>query len=68
MTNFLVMDTGRTVRVEIEAPSPQRARETAKRQLSGWVGDLEVYVKEDPLKGNRPATEEFFGARPPIIL
>lgn len=68
MTHFLVIDTGRTVRVEIEASSAQRAREKAKQQLSGWVGDLEVFVREDPLKGNRPATEEFFGARPPIIL
>lgn len=70
MTNFLVMDSGRSVRIEIDARSPQQAREQAKRQLSarGWIGELEVYEKEDPLVKNRAGTEEFFGARPPIIL
>ncbi len=67
---YLVMDAGRSARVEVEAPSPRQAREQAKQQLQarGWIGELEVYEREDPLKGNRPATEEFFGARPPIIL
>ena len=68
--NFLVRDSGRTAHIEVEATSPRMAREKAKQQLRsrGWVGELEVYVKEDPLKGNREGTEEFFGARPPIIL
>lgn len=67
---YLVMDSGRTTRTEVEAGSPRQARERARQQLGkrGWVGELEVYVKEDPLTGNREGTEEFFGARPPIIL
>lgn len=68
---YMVMDAGRSVKVEVTAASPIQAREQAKRQLSsrGWIGDLEVYEKEDPLKGKqREATQEFFGARPPIIL
>jgi hypothetical protein len=67
---YLVMDTARTARVEVDAMSPRQAREKAKGQLQarGWIGELEVYEKEDPLKGNKPGTEEFFGARPPIIL
>lgn len=66
---YLVMDSGRTAHVEVEATSARQAKEQAKKQLRrGWVGDLEVYVREDPLKGNRAGTEEFFGARPPIIL
>jgi hypothetical protein len=66
---YLVMDSGRTVHEEVEATSPRQARELAKRQIRrGWVGELEVYVREDPLKGNKAGTEEFFGARPPIIL
>lgn len=65
---YLVMDTARTTRVEVEATSARQAKEKAKHQLRGWIGELEVYVKDDPLKGNREGTEEFFGARPPIIL
>jgi len=64
------MDAGRSARIEVDAPSPRHAKEQAKRQLQarGWIGELEVYEKDDPLKGNRAGTEEFFGARPPIIL
>ena len=67
---YLVMDTGRSARIEVEATSPRQAREQAKQQLyaRGWIGELEVYEREDPLSGNRAGTEEFFGARPPIIL
>lgn len=65
---YLIMDSGRTVRVELDATSPLQAREKAKRQMRGWVGDLEVFIREDPLTANRAGTEEFFGARPPIIL
>ena len=70
MTAFLVMDTGRTVRETVEAYSPRQAQYKAAKKLSlrGWVGELEVYAKEDPLKGNLEGTREFFGARPPIIL
>lgn len=70
MRHYLVMDTGRTTRTEVEAESPRQAREKAKAHLRhrGWVGDLEVWEKEDPLVGNRAGTQEFFGARPPIIL
>jgi len=67
---FMVMDSGRSVKIEVTAPSPRDAREKAKRELQarGWIGELEVYEKEDPLVGNREGTQEFFGARPPIIL
>lgn len=66
---YLVMDSGRTVHEEIEATSPRQAREQVKHRLKrGWVGELEVYVKENPLQLNRESTQEFFGARPPIIL
>jgi hypothetical protein len=64
------MDSGRSARIEVDALSPRQAKEKAKQQLQarGWIGELEVYEKENPLKGNREGTEEFFGARPPIIL
>lgn len=68
MRHYLVMDAGRTARVEVDADSPRQARERAKRQLGAYVGALEVWEKEDPLVGNREGTQEFFGARPPIIL
>jgi hypothetical protein len=63
------MDSGRTVHEEVEATSPRMAREKIKSRLKrGWIGELEVYVREDPLRQNQEATQEFFGARPPIIL
>lgn len=70
MAQYLIMDSGRTVREVVQADSPREAKEKAKRFLKrGWIGELEVYIKEDPLKGEqREATQNFFGARPPIIL
>jgi len=65
---YLVMDAvGK--KVEVEATTPRKAREKAKGEMRGvYVGELTVWERQDPLQHNREGTQEFFGARPPIIL
>lgn len=65
---YLVVD-GLDRRVTVEASSPHSARERAKPLFPhGPVGTLAVFEKLDPTKGNRVATQEFFGTTPRIIL
>ena len=64
---YLVMDAiGK--KVEVEAATPRKAREKAKQEMRAYVGELTVWERQDPLQHNREGTQEFFGARPPIIL
>lgn len=65
---YMVVD-GLNRKVEVEASTARSAREKAKPQFpNGPVGQLAVFEKLDPLRANREATQEFFGAMPRIIL